>query len=131
MEKVHGGQVSFPGGKVEPDDANPTFTALRESEEELGILPSNVSVIGSLSPLYIPPSNFMVYPTVGFTPQRPQFIPSPDEVAAVIETDIDKLLLPQTPAKRKDKSPSAIGNRSSRFCSGRSCDMGSHCHDAQ
>lgn len=101
--KVHGGQISFPGGKAEPDDLDATHTALREAEEELGISPSNVSVMGNLSPLYIPPSNFMVYPTVGFMTQRPQFIPEPKEVAAVIETDIDQLLLPETLRKEKIK----------------------------
>ena len=94
--KVHGGQISFPGGKIEPSDPDPTFTALREAEEELGISPDAVTIIGNLTPLYIPPSNFLVYPSVGVASQRPEFIPSPDEVEAVIETDIETLLAPET-----------------------------------
>ncbi|MEM7658261.1 MAG: CoA pyrophosphatase [Bacteroidota bacterium] len=90
--RVHSGQVSFPGGKVEPEDESPVHTALREAEEELGIPANEVQVIGQLTPMYIPPSNFLVYPTVGFLPQRPDFVPSPLEVAAVIETPLAHLL---------------------------------------
>ncbi len=55
---VHGGQVGFPGGKMEPSDPDILFTALREAEEEIGIKASKVEVLGQLSDLYIPTSNF-------------------------------------------------------------------------
>lgn len=89
---VHSGQVSFPGGRLEPGDRDITFTALRESHEELGILPEAVQVLGQLSPLYIPPSNFLVYPTVGYMDRRPDFVPSVREVEKVIEVETRHLL---------------------------------------
>lgn len=90
--RVHGGQVSFPGGRKEKTDPDFTWTALREAHEELGIIPEKVEVLGSLTELYIPPSNFLVYPTVGFMPQRPDFVPDPKEVADVIEVEISQFL---------------------------------------
>lgn len=94
---VHSGQISFPGGKMEPTDANATATALREAEEELNIPQTEVQVLGKLTELYIPPSNFMVYPTVGFLPRRPHFLPSLQEVAQIIEVPLGQLLDPQQP----------------------------------
>lgn len=67
--KDHSGQVSFPGGKVEPNES-PTTAALRETWEELGIPPSQVEVLGELTPLYIPPTDFEVHPFVGWIPHR-------------------------------------------------------------
>lgn len=89
---VHSGQISFPGGKVEKEDASYTDTALREAHEELGIPADEVEVIGKLTELYIPPSNFLVYPTIGFMPKRPDFVIDPIEVAHEIEVDIPTLL---------------------------------------
>jgi 8-oxo-dGTP pyrophosphatase MutT (NUDIX family) len=62
---THSGQVSLPGGKREEQDVDFLSTALRETEEEIGINKEDIEVLGSLSPLYIPPSNFLVYPFVG------------------------------------------------------------------
>ena len=90
--RVHGGQVSFPGGKMEPDDQTIIHTALREAEEELGIPANEVEIIGELTRLYVFASNFMVYPSVGFLNYRPVFRPSEEEVATVIETPVDDLL---------------------------------------
>lgn len=87
----HGGQVSLPGGKVEPSDPDRNYTALREAEEELGIARNDVQLIGTLSELYIPPSNFLVLPVVGVLPYRPHFVLDPVEVAAVIETPLEAL----------------------------------------
>ncbi|WNJ16290.1 CoA pyrophosphatase [Pontibacter sp. G13] len=101
--RVHSGQVSFPGGKMEPSDSDSTFTALREAHEELGILPDSVKVLGQLTELYIPPSNFMVYPTVGFSAQRPDFLPEPGEVAEIIEVPVRHLLNPDTRQEVKVK----------------------------
>lgn len=92
--KVHGGQISFPGGKMEAEDADATATALREAKEELAIPAQEVQVLGQLTELYIPPSNFMVYPTVGYLPYRPEFVPAPDEVARVVEIGLAELLDP-------------------------------------
>lgn len=85
---VHSRQIAFPGGATEPEDASPVDTALREAEEEVGIGRHSVEVLGQLSPLYIPPSNFLVQPVVGVLRQAPRWLPQPDEVASVIETPV-------------------------------------------
>jgi 8-oxo-dGTP pyrophosphatase MutT (NUDIX family) len=93
-EGMHGGQVSLPGGKREESDTDLVDTALRETQEELGIPSHSVHVIGKLSELYIPPSNYLVLPVVGFTHDRPSFKPDPVEVKEIIEVDIDQLFDP-------------------------------------
>jgi 8-oxo-dGTP pyrophosphatase MutT (NUDIX family) len=85
---VHSGQVSFPGGKCEKNDVSLINTALREAEEEVNIKSEKVQVLGTLSELYIPPSNYIVLPVLGFIENRPAFSPEPAEVAEIIETDI-------------------------------------------
>lgn len=91
-EGHHSGQISFPGGKVEPEDPDRIYTALREAHEEIGVLPSGVEVLGTLSELYIPPSNYSVVPVVGWAPVRPSFVPDPVEVADIMEVPLDELL---------------------------------------
>lgn len=81
----HGGQVSFPGGKRDPSDRNLQHTALREAEEEIGVDQRDIQILGSLTDLYIPVSNFLVQPYVGFVDYQPEFIPEPEEVAQVLE----------------------------------------------
>ncbi|HAA23292.1 MAG TPA: coenzyme A pyrophosphatase [Cytophagales bacterium] len=93
---AHSGQVSFPGGKLEPQDANLTETALREAHEEVGVLPQTVTVIGSLSKLYIQPSGFWVLPTVGYVSAPPSFVPDQHEVAEVLTTTLEHLNHPDT-----------------------------------
>jgi len=88
----HSGQVSFPGGKVEKEDRNLAHTALRETEEELGIPQSNVSILGQLTDLYIPVSNFLVFPFIGFTPNKPDFQLQQKEVQQIVEAPISALL---------------------------------------
>ena len=88
---THGGQISLPGGKAEPNEDIIT-TALREAEEEIGIARSSINVIGQLSEFFVIPSNFMVTPVVGYLKERPQFNPDPMEVVRVIEGTIDQLI---------------------------------------
>ncbi|MDF2438904.1 MAG: CoA pyrophosphatase [Bacteroidota bacterium] len=90
-EGVHSGQVSFPGGKFEPQDKILENTALREAEEEIGIKSSDVSVLGRLTDLYISPSNFLVSPIIGYTDHIPVFSPDPREVNKVITIGLDLL----------------------------------------
>jgi len=92
---VHSSQVSFPGGKVEESDLSISHTALREAHEEIGVLPNIVDIIGKLTKLYIPPSNFDVYPIVGVTTSTPTFIIN-SEVQSLIEVDLPTLLNPDT-----------------------------------
>ena len=89
---VHAGQMAFPGGRMERFDENLTRTALRESQEEVGIRVSDVKVLGLLTELFIPPSNFYVQPVVGMLPYRPDFYPDPHEVEAVVEVELNTLL---------------------------------------
>ena len=96
----HGGQVSFPGGKREVHDEDLRATALREAEEEVGVDPSAVNLLGALSELYIPVSNFKVQPYVGFTEQTPQFVPQPEEVQAVLEVPFRQFLSNNTRRKK-------------------------------
>lgn len=81
----HSGQVSFPGGKFDATDETLTHTALRETFEEIGVAKHDVQVLGALTPLYIPVSNFLVHPFVAHTTYRPNFIPQPTEVDYIIE----------------------------------------------
>ncbi|MCK8494374.1 CoA pyrophosphatase [Spirosoma sp. RP8] len=89
---VHAGQMAFPGGRMERFDENLTRTALREAQEEVGIRVTDVKVLGLLTELFIPPSNFYVQPVVGMLPYRPDFYPDPREVEAVIQVDLETLL---------------------------------------
>jgi len=88
---VHSGQVSFPGGRKEDSDDSLIDTALRESNEEVNIDPEKVQVLGVLSEMYIPPSNYLVLPVVGYQDSPPDFIPEKSEVAEIIETNLSFL----------------------------------------
>jgi 8-oxo-dGTP pyrophosphatase MutT (NUDIX family) len=91
-EGVHSGQVSLPGGKQEPGDLDITETALREASEEIGVDSKEVQIIGKLTDLYIPPSNFLVTPVVGYSLSRPTFRIDPFEVEKIIEAELSLLL---------------------------------------
>ena len=88
----HRGQIGFPGGKYEDEDADLTATALREAEEEVGVPRADVRVLGRLTPLYIPVSNFRVTATVGFAERPPAYVRQETEVARVIEAPVAELL---------------------------------------
>jgi 8-oxo-dGTP pyrophosphatase MutT (NUDIX family) len=89
---IHSGQISLPGGKFEETDESLIYTALREAREEIGIDPLQVQIIGQLTELYIPPSNFLVTPVVGYQASQPRFTADPKEVAKIIEIQLDDLL---------------------------------------
>jgi 8-oxo-dGTP pyrophosphatase MutT (NUDIX family) len=88
----HSGQISFPGGKQEPIDSTLAITALRESHEEIGITPKDIRIIGQLTNLYIPVSNFLVHPFIGYMTQSPNFIIDKKEVDYIIEFPLKDLL---------------------------------------
>lgn len=85
---AHSGQISLPGGKAEKTDADFTQTALREAQEEIGIIPSEMEIIGQLSQFYVQPSNFIIYPFIAYCDHRPVFTPDPTEVQRIIEIDL-------------------------------------------
>ncbi|MFC3415035.1 NUDIX hydrolase [Algoriphagus hitonicola] len=88
---AHSGQIALPGGKMEATDSDIVFTALREAEEEVAINPNKVTVLGKLSNLYIPTSNFLVTPILGFSEEIPDFIPEVREVQRILPTALKSL----------------------------------------
>jgi 8-oxo-dGTP pyrophosphatase MutT (NUDIX family) len=98
---IHSGQISFPGGQAEPSDPDEATTALRETEEELGIDADKVTLLGKLTPVYISPSNFNVIPFVGYMNEKPDFKINKKEVDKVIVVPVSKLLKPDAKTKRK------------------------------
>ena len=85
---VHSRQIGLPGGGVEPFDSDYEDTALRETHEEIGVPRQKVELLGRLSKIYIPPSNYIVQPVVGIAHQRPEFVLDPVEVKALLEAPI-------------------------------------------
>ena len=93
--RSHPGQVSFPGGSIDPTDASPTAAALREAQEETGLDPAGVDVIGTLPELWLPPSNFAVTPVLGWWREpSPVDVVDPVEVNAVLRVPVEELLDP-------------------------------------
>lgn len=90
----HRGEVSLPGGSIEPHEDGPVVAALRECHEELGVDPAQVTVWGTLSSFYIQPSNFQITPVVGFCDRPPLLNPNSAEVSQVITVTLRELLDP-------------------------------------
>ncbi len=95
--RQHAGQIAFPGGARDPEDLTPLHTALRETHEELGIPPEQVQVLGMLDEIATI-THFRVAPFVGVIPPAFPYVPSPDEVASVLEVPLPSLL---DPARRR------------------------------
>ncbi|OMQ13608.1 CoA pyrophosphatase [[Flexibacter] sp. ATCC 35103] len=98
---VHSSQIAFPGGKYESTDSDYKETALRETQEEVGVLPEKIEVIKHFSPMYIPPSNFLVHPYLGISKEELLFYPDSREVANIIELPLsvfldDKIIIEAT-----------------------------------
>ncbi len=85
---VHSNQIGFPGGKVEAQDKNLSETAIRETHEEIAASPSKIKILGELTQLFIPPSNFLVYPFVGIYKGNSNFKPNDKEVNKIIPVDL-------------------------------------------
>ena len=94
--RSHPGQVSFPGGSIDADDASPAAAALREAEEETGLDPAGVDVLATLPELWLPPSNFAVTPVLGWWREPgPVSVVDPAEVHTVLRVPLEELLDPQ------------------------------------
>ncbi len=91
---AHSGQIGFPGGRIEADET-PVETALREAEEEIGLKPALVRLIGQLSQLPIPVSKFLVYPVVGIIAGQPEWKINRSEVDSVFTVAIEDILEPE------------------------------------
>ncbi len=91
-EGVHSAQIAFPGGKFEPKDRTYEITALRETFEEIGVQPDSIEILRQFTHLYIPPSDFLVYPFLGICKEEILFIPDSSEVAAIIELPLSIFL---------------------------------------
>jgi len=92
----HAGQISFPGGSMDPSDGSLLETALREAEEEIDLSRDLVEIVGELEEMYIPPSNFRVSPFVGLLPPGAEMVIAPDEVEEIFTVPLKELLAPQT-----------------------------------
>lgn len=90
----HKGQISFPGGKREAGDPDMAASAVRETEEEIGVNRQRIRVLRELTPLYIPVSNFLVHPFLGLAEDRPEFTPQPEEVDGILEVPLRHILDP-------------------------------------
>jgi 8-oxo-dGTP pyrophosphatase MutT (NUDIX family) len=98
--KSHAGQVSFPGGRIDPDDRSPEAAALREAQEEIALDPANVEVLGRMDE-YVTGTGYRITPVVGLLPPGLVFRPSPHEVEAVFELSVTVLLDPDAPRRQR------------------------------
>lgn len=89
---IHSSQIAFPGGKFEEQDRDLSHTAIRETEEEIGISQQKINLVTHLSEIYVPPSNFLVYPFIGHLDFEPKFILQEDEVSGIIEVSLNDFM---------------------------------------
>jgi 8-oxo-dGTP pyrophosphatase MutT (NUDIX family) len=93
--RAHSGEIAFPGGKTDPDDSSPIMTALREAEEELGLSPKRVEVLGVLKPVFTVVSNYLITPVIGYLPDGlGQLKIQQSEVAELILVPLSELQNP-------------------------------------
>lgn len=99
--RIHPGQLAFPGGKKEEQDADLQATAIREAREEVGVAVTDQQILGKLSTVYIPPSNTLVTPYVAYLTTPPTFKIQPTEVDVVLEPALKDLAHPDNVREKK------------------------------
>lgn len=104
---AHSGQISFPGGRFEESDYSYSDCALRETQEEIGVDPSEIGIVGELSSIYVHASDYLVYPFVGFTTTEPDFEVESNEVTKIIDFPI--ALLGENKIKKSKSFTSNFG----------------------
>jgi 8-oxo-dGTP pyrophosphatase MutT (NUDIX family) len=98
--KKHAGQVSFPGGRIDPGDANAEAAALREAQEEIALDPAHVEIVGRMDD-YVTGTGYIITPILGLLPHGLSYVPSPHEVEKVFEFPLSVLLDPGAPRRQK------------------------------
>jgi 8-oxo-dGTP pyrophosphatase MutT (NUDIX family) len=96
----HAGQVAFPGGKIEPDDISQEAAALREAQEEVGLDPAGVELLGRIDD-HVISTGFHITPVTALVPESPRFRANPSEVVAIFRLDFATLLDPRAPQRRR------------------------------
>lgn len=104
----HSREIGFPGGKQEFSDKDLIHTALREANEEIGISISDVKILGTLTEIYIGPSDFTVLPVIAYLPYKPIFRPDPHEVQHIFETNLDYFLNPEIVGRSEIEIPNDL-----------------------
>ena len=112
---IHSGQMAFPGGRYEESDIDLRETAMREVEEELGIQRDSYEIIGQLSDLYVPPSNFLVRAYVAYAHQRPAYQPDPREVQDVIEVNLNHFFNAENVKVKNFPAHNSVDNTSAPY----------------
>lgn len=105
---AHPGQVSFPGGKIEPFDASPEAAALREAQEEVGLDPAQVEILARMDDYVLNVTQFHISPVVALVPEKVAFLPANEEVEELFLLPFAVLLNPQYPMRRKASRPSGV-----------------------
>ena len=103
---IHAGQIAFPGGRFEDSDVTVENTAFREIEEEIGVTRDKIELLGQLTDIYVPPSNFLISIFVGYLSERPQYKPDEREVAEIIELDFENFLVENVISEKDFQVPS-------------------------
>jgi ADP-ribose pyrophosphatase YjhB (NUDIX family) len=127
---THGGQISLPGGKAEAGETL-IETALRETEEEIGIKPESIEVLGTLSDFFVIPSNFMVTPVVGILHDEPVFTPDPKEVVRVFKGSVNQTIRKRSHSHQRDSGRQIISHARTTLRNRARSSVGRYRHDSE